>query len=215
MQLAGIRRAEQVDHGKRPICPDADRVNHQRIAFIMADRIAVPRRRHLRRVRRIEADLTDFMILIENHHNSIGQLQHLHGHVLEQERHRLRPALVRRIGEGHAGERKIALLLDHRRGPGLQDRIGVVPDQLAIIAGALIVARPVGHRTGAGCRRHQPRQRSMAPDAGEIRDRRRGAGSRGGSRRRLLRRRGASRRQGRQAKEPRPYHVHAVLPFGV
>src|SRR5262249_46996527 len=40
VQLFGMRRAEGIDHG---FCVLSDRVHHQRIAFVMADRFSVPR----------------------------------------------------------------------------------------------------------------------------------------------------------------------------
>jgi hypothetical protein len=69
MQLLGVRRAKQVDHGKRTIGPNADGVDHQRVAFVMADGIAMPRWPHLRRMRLIHAHASDFMILVEKHHD--------------------------------------------------------------------------------------------------------------------------------------------------
>ena len=59
------------------------------------------------------------MILVEKHHDLIRQLQHLHGHVLEKERHGFGPALIGRARKGHAGQRELALLLHDFRGPGL------------------------------------------------------------------------------------------------
>ena len=90
-------------------------------------------------MRLVQAHPADLVILAEQHHDLVRQLQHLHGHMLEQERHGLGPALVRRARIGHAGERKLALLLHDIRRPGLQDRIGVVADQLAVVAHAVVL----------------------------------------------------------------------------
>jgi hypothetical protein len=54
--------------------------------------------------------------------------------MLENERYRMWPALVRGVRIGDAGERKFAELLDDLRSPGLQNRIGVVADQLVVVA---------------------------------------------------------------------------------
>jgi hypothetical protein len=59
MQLLGVRRAKQVDYGKRTIGPNANGVDDQRIAFVMADGIAMPGWPHLRRMRLIHAHAAD------------------------------------------------------------------------------------------------------------------------------------------------------------
>jgi hypothetical protein len=41
---------------------DADGVDHQRVALVMADGIPIPRRRYLRRMRLVHAHVADFMI---------------------------------------------------------------------------------------------------------------------------------------------------------
>jgi hypothetical protein len=60
-------------------------------------------------------------------------------------------------------------LHDFRR-LGLQDRIGVIADQLVEVAPAVGQARLVHHRTGTRWRRLEARQGWVAPYAGEIRD---------------------------------------------
>src|SRR5712671_3356988 len=74
------------------------------------------------------------MILAEQHHDLVRQLQHLHGHMLEKKWYGFGPALIGGTGISHAGEREFALLLHDFGGPWLQDRIGVVADKFAVIA---------------------------------------------------------------------------------
>ena len=56
MHGLGERSAEHVKHRKRPDL-DPDRIDHQGVAFIVADRIPVPRRRDVRWMGLIEAHL--------------------------------------------------------------------------------------------------------------------------------------------------------------
>src|SRR5262249_48515247 len=73
--------------------------------------------------------------------------------------------------KGHAGERQLALLFHDVCCPGLQDRICIVADQLAIVAHPGIApARLVGDRTGTRRWWYEPGKRAMAPDAREIRN---------------------------------------------
>src|SRR5258708_1633029 len=58
VQSRGLRRAEPVDHGKGPDF-DPHRVYDQRVAFVMADGIPIPRRGYLRRMLRIHAHVAD------------------------------------------------------------------------------------------------------------------------------------------------------------
>ena len=55
-------RAVKVHHGKRSDL-DSHRIDHQRIAFVMADGIPIPGRRHLRRMRLVHAHIADLMIV--------------------------------------------------------------------------------------------------------------------------------------------------------
>src|SRR5260370_109159 len=64
VQLFGVRRAEQINHGIRPVGLDPHRVDDQRVAFVMADRVPVPRRRQLRGMRLVHPHIADFMILV-------------------------------------------------------------------------------------------------------------------------------------------------------
>ncbi len=77
------RCAVHVDHGKRPPL-DPDGVDHQRIAFIMADGIPIPGRRHLRRMGLVQPHLTKFMIAQVEEQDFVRQLQHLQA-VLEKD----------------------------------------------------------------------------------------------------------------------------------
>jgi hypothetical protein len=50
MKAVGVGRTVNVDHGERAQTPDPHSVDHEYIALVMADGIAVPRRCHLRRM---------------------------------------------------------------------------------------------------------------------------------------------------------------------
>jgi hypothetical protein len=64
---------------------------------------------------------------------------------------------------GHARQRNLALLFHHIGGLRLQDRIGIVADQLVGVALAAAQARPVPHRTRAGRRRVEAEPGMDAP----------------------------------------------------
>jgi hypothetical protein len=110
----------------RTIDPDPHGVDHQGVTLVMADGIPVPGRRQLRWMLLVHAHVADFVILVEEHHGLVRQLEHPHCHVFEKERHRFRPAGVGRVRIGHAGEREFALFPHNLRRPGLQNRILVI-----------------------------------------------------------------------------------------
>ena len=95
VQLLGERRAIHVDHGKRPDL-DTHRINDQRVAFVMADRIPIPRWRHLRGMRLVHAHAADFIAMPVDHRDVIRPLEHLHQEIPKNVRHPAGPALVAR-----------------------------------------------------------------------------------------------------------------------
>jgi hypothetical protein len=151
MQGFCVRRAEQVDHCIGVIGAHADGIDHQRVTLVVADGIPVPGRRHRRRMRLVQAHPANFVILTIQDRYLVRLLNHLHLYTLENKRHRFGPALVGRVRIGDAGERNFAEPLYELRRPGLQDRIGVVPDQLIIVAHPMpVLARRQSRRTAEG-----------------------------------------------------------------
>ena len=113
----------------------------------MADGIAHRRRRHLRGVGSVQAHAADLIVLIVDDGDSVLLLQHLQSKLHGQGEGRvIGPALVRSVRIGVAAERNLAFLLDDFRGFGLQDRIAVIADELADIAGAVGHTRQIHHR---------------------------------------------------------------------
>src|SRR5215470_441102 len=116
------------------------------------------------------------------------------------------------------------MLLDDFGRLGLEDRIGVIADELPRIAYALLwpaaQAQTIRHRTRAGCRRFEAGPIGVTPYAGEIRDGcgalRTAAGWPDRGRHRLPeggRHRNYRCRQCGQQKEIAPPHAHGYLPF--
>src|SRR6267154_1781195 len=94
VQSFGVWRAVHVDHGKRPACLDAHGVYYQRVAFIMAHGIPIPRGRHLRRMRLVHAHAADFMILGVQDGDLMGLLQQLNSKISKNVGHGFGPTLV-------------------------------------------------------------------------------------------------------------------------
>ena len=180
-----MRRPEVVDHGKRTdLLPDS--VDDQRVTFVMTDGIARPGRPDLRRMRLVQAHVSDFVIEDIEKRDHIRLLEHPHAEVPENKRHAARPTLVARIGSRPAAQLDIAVRLHGLRRPRLEDRIGVIADELRVVAdewnvrtgkGAPIIvhrlppARLVRHGTRTRSRRRHAGKRKAPPGAGEIRDR--------------------------------------------
>jgi hypothetical protein len=101
---------------------------------------------------------------VQNRH-LIGPLQQLDFLLAQNERRRLRCALVGGIGKGHAGLRDFALPSHLFGGGGLQDRVVVIADQLAAIAGAVGAMHQIDQRAGTRRRRFPPGH--ACPDAGK------------------------------------------------
>jgi len=123
--------------------------------------------------------------------DTIRLLNDLHHEFLVDERHRHRPTLVGSVSIGDARKRHFAELLYDLRCPGLQDRVGIIADQLVVVAhafharrkgrkgqragsrvpGLLRPARLVRHRARTRCRRLEPGKGRVKPDSGKARDR--------------------------------------------
>ena len=107
---------------------NANRVDDQRISFVMANRIAHRRGREMLWVGAVEPDAADLIVLVIEDRNVILRLQHLqpelHG---KREWRRVRLALVRGIGMGITRTRRLAQLRDDLGCPGPQNGVGVVP----------------------------------------------------------------------------------------
>ena len=99
-----------------------------------------------------------------------GSLNHLDADVPKNERHASRPTLVARgrIGQ-HAGERYVPVLLYHISRLGFQDRIGVIADQLVVVAAA-VPSGPVCHRAGTRQRQFDIGPAKVSPYTGEVRN---------------------------------------------
>src|SRR3954468_3107974 len=97
MQSVGIGRAEQIEHRIGAIGLDADSVDDERVALITTYGISVPGRLEPRWMRLVHAHPAQLMIAAVQHHGPVLLLYHLHRKLLEDERHRMRPTLVRRI----------------------------------------------------------------------------------------------------------------------
>src|SRR6185503_5650090 len=129
-----------------------------------ADRIAVPGWRHARGVLRIHANVPDLMIVLIDDDDLVGLLEHLHAE-REHEWYAVRPTLVARIVKAVKGDRLFAELLDPRRSLRLQNRIGVIADQLLDIVHP-VAPRSVRERRGSGCQRFEAGDGGMDPPTG-------------------------------------------------
>jgi hypothetical protein len=102
-QLLGKRCATQVEHRKRPIGFGPYGVDHQRVAVVMADRVAIPGRLCLCTMRLIHAHVSDVRPLIVDDRDLVGLLEQLHSEILVNLRHGFGPAPIGRARERHAG----------------------------------------------------------------------------------------------------------------
>ena len=196
---------------------DADGVDDQRVAFVVPDRVAVPGRRHLRGMGVVEAHAAHFIAVAVDDRDPVRLLDDLDDEVPEHVRHAARPALVARRRVTVAGERNLAVLLHHFRGLGLEDRIGVVADQLLEIGDAVGKPRFVAHRAGTRDRRLEAGEIGVRPQPGQIRDRalRAGGTLRACSARRAtgLSLREGRRRRERQHRRQKYARAHHLLPL--
>src|SRR6516162_8828624 len=97
VQSRCVRSAIPVDHGPRSDL-DPYRVDDQHIAFIVPHRIPIPGRRHLRRMRLVQAGLTDLMIVIIEARDLVRLLHQLRCPTRKGERDASWPTLGARSG---------------------------------------------------------------------------------------------------------------------
>src|SRR5258708_31334873 len=147
MQSVGEGRAIHVEHGKRSLL-DRDRVDHQRVAFIAADGIAVPRGSWMCGVRRVHAHAAHFVALAVDHRDLVLLLEYLDQEIPKHVRYSAGPALAARRGIAVTGKRNFAVLLYHLGRLSLQDGLGVISYQLLYIRDTVGPARSVPDRTG-------------------------------------------------------------------
>ena len=121
-------RAVHVHHGGGADL-DSHRVDHQRVAFVMADGIAMPRGNHLFGVRAVHPYTAELMILHVQDGHHMRLLDHLHFVDPEDIGRGHGRALVRGIGKGHSGLRYLAVLFHDLRRAGLENRAGVIAHQ--------------------------------------------------------------------------------------
>ena len=172
MQRFAERRAVHVHDGSRSQF-EPDRIDHQRVAFVMTDGIAVPGGRDLRGMLLVQAHAADLVILHVKENDLILLLQHLHFLNPEDVRRHHRQAIERRVWIVFAAAQHLAALLHHGRGFGLQD--GIV-----VIAAGIGVAAKAAYRTRAG-RRLLKSEGQARPGPCHIGDRRRASRSRDGA----------------------------------
>jgi hypothetical protein len=103
VQLLGKRCAVQVGHRKRPIGFGPYGVDHQRVAFVMADRIAIPGRLCLCTDEPHSCHVSDVRPLIVDDRDLVGLLEHLHSEILVNVRDGFAPALIGPAWQRHAG----------------------------------------------------------------------------------------------------------------
>src|SRR6516162_7938316 len=130
------------------------------------------------------------MIVVVKDGDLVRLLQDLDRTTRKDKRDTSGPTLIARAGEAHAGQRYFAELLHDLRSPRLQDRIGVIADQLEEVAHVLRwrpagagpvddeipeqlcdgAPRAVDQRSGARRQRLKAGDGAVDPHAGEIRD---------------------------------------------
>ena len=75
MQFVRMRSLKTIDERAGV---DADGVHHQCVAFVMADRFAIPGRAHGLGMVRRQIHMPDLMVALEQEHDLVGQLKNLH-----------------------------------------------------------------------------------------------------------------------------------------
>ena len=104
----------------------ADSVNHQCVAFIMADGITKPGRSYLPRMGLVETHLTHLMIKDIEDRYFVRLLQHLHAEIPKHKWHAARPTFVRRIGRRMTAKLDFTMFFHRFRRLRPQNRIGEV-----------------------------------------------------------------------------------------
>src|SRR5712671_2891972 len=102
VQSLRVRGAIPVHRGKGSDL-DPHGVYDQRVAFVTTDGIAIPGRRHLGRMRLVQAHVTNLMIVVIEDDDPVWVLQDLDGTTRKNKRHPSRPTLVARARKTHTG----------------------------------------------------------------------------------------------------------------
>src|SRR6516164_6030883 len=111
MQALSVGRAEPVEHRKTSYL-DAYGINNQLVPFIMSNRIAIPGRRHLCRMRLVHTHLAKLMIEGVKEGDFFWLLKHLHSKIRENEGHSFWPTLVAWSRIALTSQRNLPELLD-------------------------------------------------------------------------------------------------------
>src|SRR5262245_39648693 len=127
----------------------------------------MPSGRDLRRMLHIHTHAADLVILHVKDDDLVPLLDQLNFTLPQYVRRGLRPTLVARIGKGRAAKRNLSAFLQYLRSFGLQDRIGIVADQLAEATLAVGQARCIRYRAGTVFRRVEAEE-FACPQTGEI-----------------------------------------------
>ena len=93
-----------IEHGKRSVGLDPHRIGHERVIFVMPNRISVPGRRDLCGMRLVQSHHAKFVIAKIEEDDSVWQLQHLHAVLEKDVRYPGGPALLARGRIGPACE---------------------------------------------------------------------------------------------------------------
>src|SRR5258708_39115267 len=109
--------------------------------------MSVPARRQGRWMRLVQAYMTALMIIGVGNRDFVRLLEHLYSDIPKNEWYPAGPTLITRGRIGHAAQSDFAGFFHHLRCFGLQNRIGVITDQLVVIAHA-VPTRKVPDRTG-------------------------------------------------------------------
>jgi len=156
VNLVGVRRAVIVD--ERPVI-EPDGIDDQLVAFVVTDGFAVPRRRHLLRMRHVQIDVPYLGIELVDDDDHLGRLDEMNGlaAVIDIEAgNACRPASLSRDERDLSAAHVLIGLAHPLDDPRLQNRIGEVRDpigRLALAIGNIRVglvrqdrARPAGRR---------------------------------------------------------------------
>src|ERR1051326_8734285 len=101
MQRRSLRRAVPVHH-REGAWLDGYGIDHQRVALIMADGVAIIGRFHIGWMLRMHADLADLMIELIDDRDPVGLLEHRHSN-RQNEGYPVGPTLIARIVKAEIG----------------------------------------------------------------------------------------------------------------
>ncbi len=132
-----MRCAVQIDHGERPDL-DPHGVDHQGIAFVMANGISIPGWCHVHGMRLIHAHAADFISIGIEDRDLVRLLEHLHSDICKNQRHAFRPTLSARVRNMRAAQLYFSVLLYDLCRLRFQNWIGVVAD-ITVAAGRTVI----------------------------------------------------------------------------